>query len=210
MTAKKKLFGALGGVAALGATVALTAGTFSYFSDANSQQAGQVQFGTLNLVPQEGAAEQKFNVPNAAPGDTVLEKTDFSFRNTGTMNGELRISFVPTYATGTTDEQKDAFDDAVLITLAGVPGFENGKAYTLEEVATETALGLRIATLSHGNDDYATKGFPVTVAIDSQAGNAVQGVQGGFKLVADLVQGDADGYAEYPDPSFPAAPVTQP
>jgi hypothetical protein len=211
LTAKKKLAGAFGGIVAIGATVALTAGTFSYFSDSNSQQVGEVQFGTLDLVPQEGAASQQFTVSGAKPGDVLLKKTDFSFRNAGTMNGELRISFVPTHAAGTTDEQAAAFDDAVLITLAGVPGFVNGKAYTLDEVATATANGLRLATLGHGADnDWAIKGFPVTVTIDPEAGNVVQGVQGGFELVADLVQGDADGYAEYPDPSFPAAPATQP
>src|SRR4051794_8140697 len=207
MTAKKKIFGALGGVAALGATVALTAGTFSYFSDSNTQQAGTVQFGTLDLVPEEGAAVQQFNIPNAKPGDTVLAQKAFSFRNAGTMNGELRLAFVPTFATGTTGKQKDAFEDAVLITVAGLPGFKDGQEYTVDEVVAKTAGGLHIGTMSYGDDDYATKGFPVTVTIDPAAGNDVQGVSGGFKIVADLVQGDEGGIAGYPAPSFPAAPA---
>jgi hypothetical protein len=212
LTLNKKLAGAFGGLVAIGATVALTAGTFSYFSDSNSQQAGEIRFGTLDLVPQEGAAEQQFDVTAAAaPGDVVLERTDFSFRNAGTMDGELRIRFVPTHAAGTTGAQAEAFDDFVLITLSGVPGFDDGKAYTLDEVATETARGIHLTTLTHGDDDHAIKGFPVTVTIDPKAGNILQGVEGGFKIVADLVQSGADGRSlEYPAPSFPAAPVTQP
>jgi hypothetical protein len=203
MTAQKKIFGALGGVAALGATVALTAGTFSYFSDSSTQQAGTVQFGTLDLVAEEGAATQQFDLPNAKPGDILLAKQDFSFRNAGTMGGELRLAFVPTFAEGTTAPQEAAFEDAVLITVAGLPGFINNQAYTLEEVAAKTAGGLHVGTMSYGDDAYATKGFPVTVTVDPAAGNAVQGVSGGFKIVADLVQGDADGFAEFPEPAFP-------
>jgi hypothetical protein len=203
MTAKKKIFGALGGAAALGATVALTAGTFSYFSDSNTQQAGTVQFGTLDLVAQEGAATQQFDITGAKPGDTLLKQTDFSFRNAGTMGGELRLAFEPTFATGTTAEQKEAFEDAVLITVAGLPGFTAGKAYTLEEVAAKTAGGLHVGSMSTGNSDRATKGFPVTVTVDPKAGNDVQGVTGGFKIVADLVQNNAGGFAEYPEPAFP-------
>jgi hypothetical protein len=203
LTAKKKLAGAFGGLVALGATVALTAGTFSYFSDSNTQQAGTVEFGTLDLVPEEGAASQQFDITGAKPGDTLLEQKAFSFRNAGTMNGELRLAFVPTFAQGTTAKQKDAFEDAVLITVAGLPGFTDGQPYTLDDVVAKTAGGLHVGTMSYGNDDYATKGFPVTVTVDPAAGNAVQGVSGGFKIVADLVQGDADGYAQYPDPSFP-------
>src|SRR3954451_20616147 len=93
MTAKKKIFGALGGVAALGATVALTAGTFSYFSDSTSQE-NKVEFGTLDLSFDEGA-EQPFAFDGVAPGEDLVKNRVLSFSNKGDVTGDLRIRFLP-------------------------------------------------------------------------------------------------------------------
>jgi hypothetical protein len=204
MTAQKKLLGALGGVAALGATVALTAGTFSYFSDSGSV-AGEVNFGTLDLQLQEGAAKA-YTFDNAAPGQTVLPTENMTFFNAGDMDGELRVRFLEDESATT------AYNDALLITLEGFSGIPDG-TYTLDDLAEKTVNGHHLANLTHGGagDDYAYKGFQMTVAVDPQAGNELQGAEGGFTLEADLVQSGADGRAlEQPAPDFPAAPATQP
>jgi hypothetical protein len=199
----KKFAAIAGGVTAVGATVALTAGTFSYFSDAHTGPDNAVTFGTLDLVAQEGAAQQVIDLGNAKPGDLVLDGAPFSFHNAGTIDGALRIRFVP-HANGS-KEQITAYENAVLISLSGVDGFDEGKQYTLAQAADITEGGRWIYNLLHdgeegGND---TKGFAVTVSIDPNAGNAVQGVTGGFALEADLVQSDRSGKpAQYPAPSF--------
>jgi hypothetical protein len=193
----KKFAGVAGAITALGATVALTAGTFSYFSDSDSV-AGKVNFGALDLQLQEGAA-QDFSFDNAAPGDTVLSDKNMTFFNAGDMDGELRVRFAEN------DEDATAYNEAVLITLEGFSGLDDG-TYTLDDLAQKTAQGYHLATLTHGgvDDGYAYKGFKMTVAIDPQAGNDLQGVTGGFTLEADLVQSGADGRAkQYPAPAFP-------
>jgi hypothetical protein len=204
MTAQKKILGALGGVAALGATVALTAGTFSYFSDSGSQES-TVEFGTLELSFNEGAA-QPFEIERAAPGTTVIDHEVLSFGNTGDLYGELRIRFVSDVAS-TDPAEITAYKNALLFSFQGI--LDNG-TYTLAQLEQATWDGSRIATLAEAGNEQGedTKGFQMTVVVDEQAGNILQGVDGGFTLEADLVQGDLDGFAEYPAPRFPAAPVT--
>jgi hypothetical protein len=82
LTAKKKLAGAFGGVVAIGATIALTAGTFSYFSDsANSTGGGgDVAFGTVKLTLLNDSADTPFVVTKAKPGATVSRRTSSASR----------------------------------------------------------------------------------------------------------------------------------
>ena len=56
MAINKKFAAIAGGATAIGATVALTAGTFSFFSDSATAGGGanSVQFGTLELSLGEG------------------------------------------------------------------------------------------------------------------------------------------------------------
>jgi hypothetical protein len=196
----KKFAGVAGGITVIGATVALTAGTFSYFSDSGSV-AGKVNFGTLDLELQEGAA-QDFSFDRAAPGDTVLPPKNMTFFNAGDMDGELRVRF------SENDANTDAYNDALLITLEGFSGLANG-TYTLDDLAQKTAKGYHLANLTHGgpNDGYAYKGFKMSVAIDPNAGNALQAASGGFTLESDLVQSDESGRAVHDlAPAFPAPP----
>ena len=210
MALNKKFAGIAAGVTAVGATVALTAGTFSYFSDSETGPTNTINFGTLDLVAQEGAAQQVIDLGNAKPGQPILDQVPFSFHNAGTIAGALRIRFVPTHTNGS-EAQIAAYENAVLITLSGVDGFAEGKQYTLAEAAAITNNGRWIYNLlpdgDAGTED--TKGFAVSVDIDKNAGNDVQGLKGGFKLEADLVQSDGSGKpAQYPAPSFqqPALP----
>ena len=207
MTSKKKLAGAFGGIVAVGATVALTAGTFSYFSDSATANGGSadVNFGKLTLaLGDEADAVQPVNLDHAAPGDTVFDR-DLSFRNTGDMAGELRIAIVEN------DNNTTAFNRAVRIQLAGVSEFDSTQSYTLEQVADRTAGGLHLYTLWANAGDESVKGIHMKVTLDPEAGNAVQGASGGFKLLADLRQADtSDGRAKDQDNSFPAKPASKP
>jgi hypothetical protein len=207
----KKFAAIAGGVTAIGATVALTAGTFSYFTDSGSVDRA-VNFGTLNLNLQQGAAKN-VTIDHAAPGQTVLPTTPMTFYNSGDMDGVARIRFVPTHAPQTTDPAKAAYDKAILVTLDGVsdlPLSDRGNnTYSLHELEGDTASGLYLATLSHGGkkDGNAYKGFAMSVSIDPEAGNVLQGVSGGFKIEADLVQTVNGGFAGVP---FTTQPVTTP
>jgi Camelysin metallo-endopeptidase len=204
MTAKKKLAAGLGGVVALGATVALTAGTFSYFSDSATANGGSadVNFGKLTLKLQDGAvASQPITVNHAAPGDVLWDK-DLSFRNTGDMAGELRIGFTEN------DNNTDAFNQAVQITIAGFGGTSDG-TYSLADWAGKGAMHLYTLQTKGGE---STKGIHMKVTLDPNAGNALQGASGGFKLQADLRQSNAGGRGDSAgqDPKFPANSASQP
>jgi hypothetical protein len=115
------------------------------------------------------------------------------------MAGELRIKFVAD------NPKAKAFNDAVLITVYGVPGFTDGVPTPLTEAVKITKDGGHLAnTFMEGEDDgIMYKGISFAVSIDPNAGNALQGTAGGFTLEADLVQSN-DGEPAYPAPAFPA------
>ena len=115
ITFKKKITAALGAVAVVGASVALTAGTFSYFSDSATIDGagGNVTMGTLKLDVGNGPNSTPFAITNVAPGATVLDKT-ITFHNLGSLDGALRLKIVP----DPTNSQ--AFNEAVLIKLGGL------------------------------------------------------------------------------------------
>ena len=151
MSAKKKLAGAFGGVVAIGATVALTAGTFSYFSDSASVPGGNgtVSMGTLklNVLAGDGSAQKSFEVKDAEPGATVFKTTDANalcFENAGTMPGILRLKITPT-------SQDQAFNDAVVIDSGGFSTYAASAPlndpHSLSDTAALTANGLNSAQL---------------------------------------------------------------
>lgn len=206
MTAKKKLAGAFGGVVAIGATVALTAGTFSYFSDSATVPGGsaEVTFGTveLSLTNGEGSAQTSIPITNAKPGAIVFKSTDaqaICFENTGTMHGVLRLKVVP-------DSASAAFNKAVQIDLAGFntyqESFRLNDPISLHDAAALTAKGVNAAQLyAEGHN----KCVPLTVSIDKNAGNELQGVTGSFSIQADLVQQEDNGIYPADRAQFPAA-----
>jgi hypothetical protein len=216
MTAKKKIFGALGGVAALGATVALTAGTFSYFSDSAQGTGGaDVTFGTLQLTPLGGAIGKTFTIDNAIPGETVVSTTEddaLCFENSGSIPGLLRLGFVADgpEAGGT---NSISFNKNVLVTLDGLPASSglNGE-HTLQYVLDHSAGGVETVVVNpdKGDPNYGDGGvkcIPMTVRISGDAGNDLQGATGGFSLRADLLQTNTnDGHVVGATPGFPVQP----
>jgi hypothetical protein len=205
LTAKKKLAGALGGVVAIGATVALTAGTFSYFSDSATAPGGSgtVSFGTLALELRagDGGLQKSFTVTNAKPGATVFQSTDdeaLCFKNTGSMHGVLRLKIVP-------DSASEAFNKAVQIKLDGFGTYQESfplnEQHSLHDAAALTLNGVNAAQLYAGGDN---KCVPITVSIDKNAGNELKGVTGSFSIKADLVQQEDNGIYPADSAQFPA------
>jgi hypothetical protein len=216
----KKFAGIAGGITAIGATVALTAGTFSYFTDsAHSAGGADVAFGTLKLTPLGGAAGKTFDITNAAPGETVYETTDenaLCFENSGSLPGLLRLGFV---ADGPLNGGANpaGFNDNVLLTLGGLPDSSglNGE-HTLQYVIDHSANGVETVGVNpdRGTPNYDNGGvkcIPLKVAIAGDAGNGLQGAAGGFSLKADLIQvNSVDGHPRGSVPAFPAKSATQP
>jgi hypothetical protein len=212
----KKFAAVAGGMTAIGAAVALSAGTFSYFTDSAhvAGGSGTVNMGTLklNLLSGDGSAQKSFTVTDAEPGATVFQTTDdnaICFENSGTMPGILRLKVTPTSA-------NEAFNKAVIIDSAGFSTYAESaplnSPQTLSDAATLTANGLNVAQLGadRGAKDWdSIKCIPLTVSIDPAADNAIQGLEGGFTIQADLIQGRASDINPAGDhaPSFPAAPA---
>lgn len=196
MAINKKFAAIAGGVTAVGATVALTAGTFSYFTEAKTVDGagGKVTFGTLHLTAGSSAGNQAFSIPVAKPGDTVLTSS-LGFDNAGNIDGVLKLQVVPDSG------NVDSFNNAVQITLAGFGAYNasiplNGQ----HSLADDAKLGEVNASPMFGAKNGAPgrhKSIPITVSIDPAAGNDVQGLSGGFTIVATLVQaGSPDGPAQ--------------
>lgn len=83
---KKKLGTAVGGVAAVGAAVTLTAGTFSYFSDSHTSGSQSVTTGTIKV---NGSNVQSIKSDNWAPGETHTQK--YNLKNGGSLKGHLTM-----------------------------------------------------------------------------------------------------------------------
>ena len=217
LTFKKKITAALGAVAVVGASIAMTAGTFSYFSDsANITGAGgNVTMGTLKLAVGSSAGNTAFNITNVAPGATVLTSS-IGFDNLGSLDGALRLRIVPNGG------NTAAFNNAVIIKLDGFGFYPasvglNG-AHSLAYDAALTSGGV-LASPMFGSADLRAAGttqgrhksIPITVSIDPTAGNTLQGATGGFTIQADLLQasatvagGNTGGVPADPNPTFMA------
>jgi hypothetical protein len=195
LTAKKKLAGAFGGLVALGATVALTSGTFSYFSESQTVTGagGNVAMGTLHLNVGSSAGNQAFNITNSEPGAVVL-KSSLGFDNTGTVDGVLQLKIVPN------DGNVKAFNDAVLITLDGFGAYNaskelNGEHSLTADAALTSPNPVNASPMFGAKDGKPGrhKSIPITVRINPEAGNEIQGLTGGFTIVATLVQAGDGG-----------------
>jgi predicted ribosomally synthesized peptide with SipW-like signal peptide len=185
---KKKLGAAGASVAAVGAAIALTAGTFSYFSDSQTGQAQQVSAGTLKLHLGGTAESNPISLTNAKPGDSSKSRT-INFVNKGSVSGEVRIGI-------TGYGGKNCLNDVHLNIPSGANTL-NGDNSVSDDI-TNSKGGVRIADLGKGD----TKSFAFTVNIPGNVDNELQGKTCGFKIVADLVQIDSSGVVG--SPGFPA------
>jgi predicted ribosomally synthesized peptide with SipW-like signal peptide len=203
MTAKKKVGAALGSAAVVAAAIALSAGTYSYFSDRDTAPDQTVTAGTLQLAVGGSGVSSPMHFTNVEPG-WVGESRTFTYHNNGTLDGRLRIRILPDASNSATCNQAvniqgDGFDKAPQL---------NTKE-TLAQAYQYTKNGSWVADMyggkSTGDGNGRYKSVPFIVSVDSVTGNALQGQQCGFKIQADLVQlgNGADGNQA----KFPAAPA---
>jgi predicted ribosomally synthesized peptide with SipW-like signal peptide len=195
----KKFAGIAGGITAIGATVALTAGTFSYFSDSKTVDAGTVDFGTLTLSTSH-AASAHFAVPNAKPGTVVYNGTDnegedpaLCFENSGSMMGVLQLSVVPKAGNSW------QFNKYVKVEFVGYDTYPESKAIlhganSLEQYQAAGRVNAAQLEPSNGrSSDATTKCAQMIVSIDKDAPNELQAATGDFTIEATLVQQEENG-----------------
>jgi predicted ribosomally synthesized peptide with SipW-like signal peptide len=171
MNNKKKLGAVIGGIAVVGAAVALTAGTFSYFSDSQTTAAGGATTGTLTLnlgVNQNGTAGA-INATNIAPGWTQTES--FTVTNTGSLDGEAWISLKEA------GKSSKALENAMNIDAMG------------RSVPVSTAVGMSRNGIDMGKLAAGkSKTYTITFVLPSTAGNDVQGQSLALQIQTDLEQ----------------------
>ena len=200
MALNKKFAAIAGGVTAIGATVALTAGTFSYFSDSQGTDAGTVQFGTLTLSPGHGNFKA-MNITDATPGTVVYNGTDndgeqpaLCFENTGSMYGVLQLKIVPNGGNTKT------FNDNVRVAFTGYDTYPESTILHGANTLTQynDAPLANASRLAPAGDDNALKCAQIVVSVDKGAPNTLQGVGGGFSIQAELVQMEDVNVGNYP------------
>jgi len=195
LTAKKKLAGAFGGLVALGATVALTAGTFSYFSDSATVQGGTVGFGALEL----STAKSQFvplQITGAKPGTTVYYGDDsqdpaLCFENTGDMMGVLQLEIVPDAGNSW---QFNSYVDVEFEGYDTYPASDyilHGANSLAEYQAAGRVNASQMKPTTAESDE--NKCAKMVVSIDKAAPNELQGATGGFTIQATLVQQEENG-----------------
>jgi predicted ribosomally synthesized peptide with SipW-like signal peptide len=174
---KKKLGAAGASVAVVGAAIALTAGTFSYFSD-TAQGAQKAQAGTLKL---NGKFTQKADLSNLVPGDTIYT-LKYTLTNTGSLPGTLRLEL-------DRGSGSAALAKALKVQIPAV----SQKYFPL---TAEEGHAADVGTLNAKGEKGNTKTFTVNVKFpdDGTDQNALQGKKLTELVKADLVQG-TDGPA---------------
>lgn len=90
---KKKLATAGGSVAIVAAAIAMTAGTYSYFSDDATAAPNSIKAGTLNVTVGGSAQDVPFNAVNVAPGTGAGSKM-LDITNAGSLPGTLTLRLV--------------------------------------------------------------------------------------------------------------------
>jgi predicted ribosomally synthesized peptide with SipW-like signal peptide len=185
MASLKKVAAVVGGLAVVSAAVALTAGTYAYFSDSHTVPAETVQTGSLRLdiVVDHGGSTGAINFSNAEPGSSQTETVTFT--NSGTVSGYLRVAVRPTVT--------NVLEDTLQVQLPG------SRPIPLAQAANYASSGFGMPLLAPGRSVT----FPVTVSIPSSVGNEAQGLTAAFDIVADLLQAGDNAPTTAP---FPAPP----
>lgn len=185
MASPRKVAAIVGGLAVISAAVALTAGTYAYFSDSHTEPAATVRSGSLRLdvVVHHGGSTGAIVFRNAEPGGAQTEQVTFT--NSGTVPGYLRVALRPTAGNALSG-----------VLRVQVPG---GQPMSLTQAADYRTSGFGTTLLGPGG----SVSFPVTVSIPTTADNTVQGQTAGFDIVADLLQADDNAPTSAP---FPAPP----
>ena len=149
MNKRKRLVAGLGAAAVIGAAVAITGGTYAYFTDSAQTTEQAIQAGDLEVrIDQsgQGVSNKPVKIANAAPGHVYVEDLAFPHAghrwyrmrvtNTGSIDGEIN-SLEIVDLTGSTPNLADRLQIRAVVKQFGFepgsfgnPGFEpldNGK-----------------------------------------------------------------------------------
>lgn len=160
---KKKLGTAIGGVAAVGAAISLTAGTFSYFTDTDTSEAQTVKTGNISVGQ---SIEQGFPDTNWSPGDS--QEATYMVTNNGNVPGDLTLAVKDA---GGNTSLKNALEVSVGNSLVG----------SLKHV--EDLGPQHVMTLAPG----ASQKYTVTVHLPNSGNqNSLQNKSASVKVVATL------------------------
>lgn len=163
-TTKKKFGAAVGGVAAVGAAISLTAGTFSYFTDTDTSPEQTVTTGHISIGH---TVTDAFPNVKWSPGTSYTEY--YTLKNTGSVSGDLTVRLAN--AGGNT-----SLRNALQVQVdSNAPG-------TLKEV--EDYGDYDAGTLGAGD----TKTFKITVSLpdNGKNQNGLQDKSASAKVVATL------------------------
>ncbi|MDR7301158.1 TasA family protein [Haloactinomyces albus] len=189
----KKLVVGLGGVSAVAAAVALSAGTFAAFTD--SEQRGAIATaGTMDLQVQDNNGDLfgengTVNVPGTVvPGETLGSAT-FTLKNAGDVAGNLSFDYkaVTNDENGLTDPEKDAGDKPesngeLLRNLALTVTGPDGSTHSLNSLSGIENLDLAPLT-SNGESQYTFE-----LSVPRSATSEIQTDKGEFTITANLDQ----------------------
>jgi predicted ribosomally synthesized peptide with SipW-like signal peptide len=175
---KKKLGAIVGGVAVVGAAVALTAGTFSYFSSTQNES-GTVGSGTLHLDLSAGQVgnANALTGSNIAPG--WVGSQTLTLTNSGSLDGELRVQLGNTSADA-------ALEHDLVLTIGDANGHTLASNIPLDQVVTAGSAtnGVDAGPLAAG----ASETYTLTLSLPSTAGNEAQGKSVTVDFKAALLQ----------------------
>ena len=192
---KKRITTGLGIAAAAAAALAVTAGTFASFSDAEAAPNQSITAGTLDLVADGTAVTAPINTSNAAPSNAGTGYKRLDLQNTGSLPGKLTVNvekvgdlengcnepegLVDT-SCGPTDGGE--LDDHLIVVLLN----SDQGTYLRSKVLTSWAglAPIELGTLAPG----ATKTIYISTQVQPQAGNEVQSDSASFVVKADLNQ----------------------
>ena len=168
----KKLATSVGAVAIVGAAVALTAGTYSYFHAEQTVGPQTVHAGTLGLgLGSVNTQVNTLDLSNAAPGETY--QGTFSVFNTGTIDGNL--SFDITGDAG-------ALGNALIVEVDDPSNHQIVAPRPANSILNTTYQ----AGILPGTHDART--YTLKVTFDPNAENDFQNAAAKFSVDASLVQ----------------------
>lgn len=175
MSRKKKGAAIAAGIALVAATVAMTAGSYAYFSADGGIPPVRASAGTLTLTIDGMNRVGRVNVANLAPGETVSHT--FTVRNTGTMPGRLAVKLT------STDGSRDTLDEALVARLTSGGALLTQRAQ-LRQLTDQPGAGTDSGVLRAGE----SRTIRLDLRFGERSGNRFQGATTSFSVSATLDQ----------------------
>ncbi|MGH3625081.1 MAG: TasA family protein [Sciscionella sp.] len=173
MKKNKKLATAAGSIAIVAAAVAVTAGTYSYFTDTQTN-GGSVGAGTLRLVA-TGSAIDGMTASNVAPGWTSGQK-NLTLKDAGSLPGKLRVTATPS-------------GDSTLLSKINMTMSGTGIGTVTVPLSQVVASNFIVPGAPMQPEEE--RSYTLQMSIPSTVGNEIQGTNASFSIKTDLLQVNA-------------------